>query len=666
MKYLALMSAIALTGAVGFTACSSSNDVAENNLDNPNYNPETNAVKTEFVINVTQPSERTRMTAANAGAEAFQGLNNMKLFCMTDVPATGDNTITSAKTLTLTSYNSGPAIVGTDPTLTNNSSKVYTLYIPTGTSNFLFYATTYQSVGSANKFQYGSLCNNLDEANGVVTTSTPAATGISFTLDPIASSLDVVSGCQDKLKGILNDIKNAQITIGSDPKTWASTSGSTVTEWRALGDAFDAFTNQVKSGTYDVRQGSSIAILNMVSDLFNAVNPIYVNESDVDAKALAKAILEKIYTYFSITRDGTDPNYTYSWGSATYKTNPGDPDQFTNFPESKELPAGSAVLIYDTTNGFTFVNDGQMGTAAVSTAYNKFTYPSELTYYCNSGLWQSTTGKNTSDYPTTSTDWITAASWSGWTNTAVTAATRAVAMQDNITYGAAQLYSTIKLGTGVGTTTEDALVDNASTVTGGVVSDNVFDGSTADKTITLKVHGILIGGQPATSMYDYLPLNNDASDVIYDKFSAGGTTVTTTGVTNYTLAMDNFTSETTQKTVNVALEMTANKDFYGVSGKIKADQKFYLIGALDPSQVTALTNEIWATHKSFKSGDRGQGVNRVFIRDAKTIANFTLQKNTLKNAYSTIPDLRSTQMVFGISVDLAWKAGLTFDVNIGQ
>ena len=660
LKYTSL-SAIAFVGAVSFSACSSSDDMTES-PNNPNYNPETNKVKTEFVINVTQPGERTRMTAANAGAGTFQGLKNMQLICFTDVPGT-DNEFAAADKLTLTPYD-GPTLSGDN---TTGSSKVYTLYIPTGTSNFLFYATTWPSVGASNKFDYGSLQNNLGEANGVVTTSTPAATGISFTLDPIASSLDVVSGCQEKLKGILNDIKNAQITIGSDPKTWASTSAETATQWIALGDAFDAFTNQVQSGSYDVRQGSSTAILNMVSDLFNAVIPIYVNESDVNAKALAKAILEKIYSHFSVTRSGTDPDYTYSWGSATYKTTSGDPDGFTNFPESKNLPTGSAVIVYNSTdspNEFSYVNDGHMGTAAVSTAYNKFTYPSELTYYCNSGLWQSATGKNTTDYPTTSTDWITAASWSGWSNTPVTAATRAVAMKDNITYGAAQLYSTIKLGEGVGSTTDGKLVDNASTLTNGAVADNVFDG-TDGKTIVLKVHGILIGGQPAASMYDYLPLNNDASDVIYDKFSAAGTTVTEGGVTNYTLAMDNFTSAETQNPVNVALEMTANKDFYGVSGKIKAGQKFYLIGSLDPNE-SGLTAVDWTTHKSFKSGDRGQGVDRVFIRDAKTIANFTLQKNTLKNAYSTIPDLRSTQMLFGISVDLAWKAGLTFNVPIGN
>lgn len=663
MKNFALMSAIALTSVVGFTACSSSNDVAED--INPNYNPETNAVKTEFVINVTQPGERTRMTAANAGAGTFQGINNMKLFCMTGVPATGDNAITSAKTLTLTPY-TGPAIDGTDPTLTNNSSKVYTLYIPTETSNFLFYATTYASVGAGNKFDYGSLVNNLGAASTVVT-ATPATTDIKFNLEPIASTEATVTDPQTKLKAILNDIKNAE-TTGTGAKTWVSTSGSTETEWRALGNAFDKFINQVGTGSYDVRQGSSVAIFNMVYDLFNAVNEIYVNESNADAKALAKAILEKIYAHFSVTRTGEDPAYTYSWSEVAYRTTSGDPDGFTNFPESKNLPTGSAVLVYDGTNGFTYVNNGTMGTAAVSTAYNKFTYPSELTYYCNSGLWQSTTGKNTTDYPTNSTAWITDGNWTGWSNTPVTAATRAVAMKDNITYGAAQLVSNVQLGAGVGDDETSALVDNAAVVTNNVESNKKFYGS-GDNAITLKVHGLLIGGQPDAARYDYLPQgNNTASNVVYDKFSSAGTAVTTTAWTtpNYTLVLDNFKSgEGAQNTVNVALEMTADKDFYGASGKIKAGQKFYLIGSLDPTSFAANAID-WSKHVSFKSTDTGYNVNRVFIRDAKTTATFTLAANCLQKAYSTIPDLRSTQMLFGISVDLAWKAGLTFNVPIGN
>ena len=368
-------------------------------------------------------------------------------------------------------------------------------------------------------------------------------------------------------------------------------------------------------------------------------------------------ILEQIRTYFKVTLSGT----TYTWELPAYNSG-----YNVKFPESVNLPACAAVLVYNGTDGFTYVNEGTMGAATVSTAYNKFTYPSELTYYCNSGLWQSTTNKDISDYPITSTAWITDENWSGWTNTAVTAATRAVAMKDNITYGAAQLVSNVQLGTNVGVDEDHALVDNAAAVTSNVEPNKKFYGS-EENAITLKVHGLLIGGQPDAARYDYLPQGGNISNVVYDYFSSEGTAVTTSAWTtpNYTLVLDNYATGETQATVNVALEMTATKDFYGASGKIKAGQKFYLIGSLNPTSFAANAID-WSKHVSFKSTDTGYNVNRVFIRDAKTTATFTLAANCLQKAYSTIPDLRSTQMLFGVSVDLAWKAGLTFDVNIGE
>ena len=650
MFKFSLLTTTVLVSAVSFTACSSNDD---NVVNNPNYDPATNAVKTEFVINVTQPGERSRMTAADAGAGAFQGINNMNLFCFSGAPATV-NAMDTENKLTLSSY-TGPAIDGQDPSLTNSSSKVYTMYIPVGTSNFLFYATALSSV--SDKFAKGSLINNLSEAT-TVKTSPAADTDIKFSLEPIIAAETTITTPQSKLLTILNGIKDAKV---DDEHKWSSLSGATANHQRALGEAFDQFTNQAQGG--DVRQGSSVAILNMVKDLFESVEDVYTDESDADAKALAEKILDKIAEYFDVTKTGNATPYTYTWNNNYKSESTGEDFRTKSFPESQKLPAGSAVITYSNENGFAFTNDGHMGAATISTAYDNFTYPSQLTYYCNSELWQSTDSKHNSDYPTTSTAWLTSSNWTGWSNDAVSAATRAVAMKDNITYGAAQLVSTIKLGDGVGATTENALVDNAYDVTGGVVANNTFDGSSADKTITLKVHGMLIGGQPASSGYDYLPLANNAARVIYDKISDTGTALSTTGATNYTLVMDNFTTETTQSTVNIALEMTADKDFYGASGKIKSGQKFYLIGSLNPADGGDIT---WTDHKSFKEGDSGYDKNRVFIRDAKTIATFTLQKNSLKNAYSTIPDLRSVQMLFGISVDLAWKAGLTFNVNIGE
>ena len=67
MFKFSLLTTTVLVSAVTFTACSSNDD---DTVNNPNYDPATNAVKTEFVINVTQPGERSRMAAADAGAGA--------------------------------------------------------------------------------------------------------------------------------------------------------------------------------------------------------------------------------------------------------------------------------------------------------------------------------------------------------------------------------------------------------------------------------------------------------------------------------------------------------------------------------------------------------------------------------------------------------------------
>ena len=64
IQQLALMSAIALTGAVGFTACSSANDDVSQDVTNPNFNSKTNEVLAKFVFNVSTGNSTTRQTSA--------------------------------------------------------------------------------------------------------------------------------------------------------------------------------------------------------------------------------------------------------------------------------------------------------------------------------------------------------------------------------------------------------------------------------------------------------------------------------------------------------------------------------------------------------------------------------------------------------------------------
>ena len=62
--------AIALTGALGFSACSS-NDEAE--VNNPNYNPETNEVLAKFVFNVSTGNTATTRQSSAATTVPLDG-----------------------------------------------------------------------------------------------------------------------------------------------------------------------------------------------------------------------------------------------------------------------------------------------------------------------------------------------------------------------------------------------------------------------------------------------------------------------------------------------------------------------------------------------------------------------------------------------------------------
>jgi hypothetical protein len=49
-----------------------------------------------------------------------------------------------------------------------------------------------------------------------------------------------------------------------------------------------------------------------------------------------------------------------------------------------------------------------------------------------------------------------------------------------------------------------------------------------------------------------------------------------------------------------------------------------------------------------------------------TQANFTIGANSLQSALIAVPDLRASQISLGLSVDLEWQSGLTFESELGQ
>ena len=241
-------------------------------------------------------------------------------------------------------------------------------------------------------------------------------------------------------------------------------------------------------------------------------------------------------------------------------------------------------------------------------------------------------------------------------------------MTNNVNYGVALLETTVKLNSAT-------LKDNMKAIIVGSAEDQTITAATtkniATKNSVFKVTGVLVGGQPSQVGWNMVPTSSaNYNSVIYDKDVTFKTTALSTSPTaeNYTVVFDNYATTGDQKDVLIALEIVNDGcDFYGAEGLIPAGNTFYLIGKLD------LTNNTqnWSTGASKLQADRpttyritNESTKRVFVQDYKTKATLTLKDDALKRAYSAIPDLRATEVLFGLSVDLKWESGMKFDVEM--
>ena len=671
----AYVSAIALTGMMGFSACQS--DSAEE--VNPNYDAATNAVKTEFAFNISSNAKQ-KMTAENTqNDKPFLGMSTMWLYCLSADP-TATSTFLSNGQINLGSLASGE-ISGTQ------SSKIYSMFLPLTTTNFLFYGSQ-AAHGAEGKHDNGQLAKVFPNTK----TSNLANVGaITFALTPIvAVGSTTISEPGGILVGYLNDILKAK---GSNNMTWigtqyylTSTNGTAAEriDFKEIASLYFAFVKQM-----NYRQLSGDDTKRSVQDLYNSIVRVNNKSTNADVQAVAVAVKNAIDAHFTATETPA--------GSSVYslKYKEGTAETITNFPSKQGLPAGAAVVTtepkaisavnantfgdFDT---FTLSVDGENTLGqSIATDAHEITYPSELTYYTNSKAVTSTGAHAESDYPKTVLDWdnIAAANWAGATGTTdtwkfpgeVTVATTAAAIRQNIKYGAAQLVSTVRISPDG----SNKLIDNAEAIT---VTNDAYDllEDKEDQKIAYTENlftwkGILIGGQPAQSDWQFLPSEGTKmSRVVYDNvINTPKITTAASSTPTYTLVMDNFISGSgaTQDKVNIALEIVNNgEDFYGADGLIPAGGTFYLVGQIDPAQA-GLPDINWTgTYDGNNNtiAHPGRGTKRAFIQDFKTMVNFNISEDGLKNAYSSIPDLRSTKLLFGLSVDLTWKEGLTFDVEI--
>lgn len=489
------------------------------------------------------------------------------------------------------------------------SSKIYSdVSVPVGTTHFLFYAHAPQGTTDAKKFELGVL--NLTNPE----TDATATNDISATLATVKKN-DTAS--PKALLGILNGVAGVE--------GWA-----TATDGTELNKLYTKYTS--------AKAGSANSIRLTLQSLYNNLGGI-VTGANVAHQTIAKAIRTKIAESFTATT-ATDGYVTLAYKAT------GD---VSKYPNNINLPDGAVQLSFDATNKFTYAATSSL-TGIENLDASKVCFPASIYYFQSSNLAATAKELETNQWPTTTTNWTAAtAPWlkdasnlaDGWT-ASVQPTTRSIAMRQNINYGVANLATTVKCGAA-------SLPDNDKFT---VTDPSEFPGTVAVPTEGFTVTGLLIGGQPTKVGFDFQPASDDAFDyTIYDNnltniVAKNGAASTP----NYTIVLPNDKGRgvADQSKVNVAIELTNNSGvaFRGFDGIIPAGGKFYLVGQLDPKSKTVenVTNPA------------------VFMSDYKTTMNLNI--TSLKNAYNTIPDLRSTKLQLGLSVDLVWKQGLQFDVEI--
>ena len=694
-----LLSAIALTGAGVFTACSSDSGIEADNT-NPNYDEATGLVKSQFVLNIASnaPTTRSSSTTVQAGGENFRGIDNTFLFAFkTNGKGFVDGTFAAAAAANR--YDLGT--VAAANSLNNdgeNSHRILELSMPTGTDAMLFYGKAIKS------------STDKDEEVGKVTYSIPAstATGFSFTLNNrVAENSDKYEHAAQILAAIMTKIVNVSGTytvVKADYPSWSGSDGDVLTStWKEMNpDAkpggqgrtlspleeilHKAFTTLTTYGAYELRGGSAHAIHTTVKDLYSVTikvaNATPTSPYEELAKHLAQQINSQITSYFTSSEteavtgfkgvDGIKTAMGTSWNN---DWNDVVSTEISGFPATFNLPEGAAQLEYTaSTNTFSHKHPGSsLLDKSTTTQPTAYTFPAELMYYCNSGIRTSNNEKASADYPNGVANWDDNTKWgTDWTGTSVTSSTRATAMTKNANYGVAMLMTTVGIKSGV-----TALEDNRAALNPGETNKE-FTPANINFTWT----GVIIGGQPASVDWQFLPPTSSTFDkLVYDNqvtgLGAGTAVPTTAGQTstpNYTILFDNYTSGVAQNKVRVALQFVNNgDDFWGRDNLVRKGQTFYLVAELDPAGKTVTS---WDSHYQIPPLD-ASGVStktpRVFIQDYMTTATFKLvadnestpHTSSLQNAYVTIPDLRSSQLSFGLSVDLDWRAGIVFDVDLG-
>lgn len=488
--------------------------------------------------------------------------------------------------------------------------------------------------------------------------------------------------------------------------------GSSASILRTLRDLYDVLV-RVQNATVSeeedqVAKEVAKEIVYRLKKFFNIENGTLEYKDIQEMKAAISTIYENdMNTTFEARCGNIELNSSFLCDNQTYEG---------GFPLNLGLPMSTALLsTLDLNDGkglifyyLDYVPAYGMDMDGVPITY--YRYPPELMYWANSGLRTSDLVHSKQDYPHTVSAWATSASPSNdywkttrlegnesvpdWKdNSEVSSTTRSVAVMKQVNYGVALLEAHTMYASNLPDSGGKKYVeDNNGGIHPGEENNKIYiDGN------SFHITGIIIGGVCDRVGWDYCSIaaNNEDGNIhnklIYDY--VGENVIPTTGdVTTYTTTWDSYLpkvdnqgsytgavgTQADQHDVYLAVELKNNsgKDIWGELNLIRDGGTFYLVGKMDLADAMAACNisdeDFWPKNQEYHYPpfDPANGntvkVKRVFMQDYTTVANLRFGKNSLSHAYVTVPDLRASQVSLGLSVDIQWRQGLTFDVDLGS
>lgn len=483
------------------------------------------------------------------------------------------------------------------------NAKIYSnVTIPVGVDHFVFYGMI-----PDNYKENGELRASY-ERNSLTTTST-LDNDIYFNLVSWNEDLTL-----DGINGNANAIKILNALNGINTALTAAIANANQAAATIQANALTA----CQSAWIKMRAGSSASVLALAEKLYNRIKGME------DYNTYANAVSHEILVHFNDNSDnGGDINngYKLSWKNTT------------NFPTTGDitLPDGAVSVKYDNSNNqFSYVANSVDGMDMTDVA--KYMHPARLSYFVKTQAMTRTAPYLTENNPTTWSEDL----YNEYEYSPVNLATQSVILKDQIQYAVGRLDVQVKIA-------DVSLYDSGSGVQNSADEDPQLVIAPAQG---YPLSAVLIGGQKQVN-WDFTTSNSDVTYTIYDNEMTSNNIVAKKGDysdVNHTLALETKEDET----IKVCLEFTnTGNDFYGHENQIiPSGSKFYLIADLKPG-----------THVKENPNSK----NQVFLQDYTTTAKLTIGANSLKNAYNVIPDLRSPKLELGLSVDLTWQTGVTFE-----